>query len=171
VKELEKQTKKLSRATTLIGLGIDWSGAETNLPVSALLARLVCGCILTRSSEALVVRSLAQHHRKGPIICPHCDTPLLRECMSLRSSFQCTKCYVNPSVVTSKPAMRGHFKTGHETWPGTYFSYEPGAGSRAIRRFCRIVHRQTLDAADGSLPLDLTKRELRLAGQFFSFCG
>jgi hypothetical protein len=23
------------------------------------------------------------------------------------------------SVVTSKPAMRGHFKTGHVTWPGT----------------------------------------------------
>jgi putative transposase len=25
----------------------------------------------------------------------------------------------NPSVVTSKPAIRGHFKTGHRDWPKT----------------------------------------------------
>lgn len=33
--------------------------------------------------------------RKFRFTCPHCETPLLRESVSLRPSFQCTKCFAN----------------------------------------------------------------------------
>jgi hypothetical protein len=34
-------------------------------------------------------------NRKFSFTCPHCETPLLRESLSLLPSFQCTKCHAN----------------------------------------------------------------------------
>jgi hypothetical protein len=34
-------------------------------------------------------------NRKFSFTCPHCETPLFRESLSLLPSFQCTKCHAN----------------------------------------------------------------------------
>jgi hypothetical protein len=36
--------------------------------------------------------------RKFPFTCPYCETPLLRESLSLIPSFECTKCHANLKI-------------------------------------------------------------------------
>jgi hypothetical protein len=72
-----------------------------------------------------------------------------------------------PSGVTSKPAIRGHFKTGHMEIARNVFLHEPEAGSRAPAQRAFIARPLTPRTAHHSY--DLTKRELRLTCPFFRF--
>jgi hypothetical protein len=82
-------------------------------------------------------------------------------------------------VVTSKPAIRGHFKTGQRSWARDAFlrcspifkhrmypcvrrRLRAGSGVKGgAAGFCRAVHRRPLTQRTARYTCDRTKRELR----------
>ena len=51
------------------------------------------------------------------------------------------------SVVTPKPAIRGHFKTGHRDWAKTRLFYSPEGVAGKVARLTSSIKRFTI--ADG----------------------